>query len=251
MAEDIRQPDSKIHMIERRREEIRKEFERQEESCLYTATTFFLWLRIVRRQKQFFVAAPIILGGIAGVSVLKAFLPDWSIALLALSASILPALADALKIETSVDELSRAASEYKILQGRFRIAANFSTIEDIDKAERTLNELTDRMDTIRSTSLTPPEKYFLEARRKIHSGHYTHAVDEGKHTAKPEASDSPSSPVECAEQARIDDRSRILLLIIAVLAAVIAVLGYKTYDANHNLKGAQESPTITVPAEKK
>ena len=178
MAEDIRLSGSEAHLAGDRCLQIRNECLRQEESCLYTATTFFLWLRQVRLQRQFFIAVPIVLGGVAGVSVFKGFLPDWTIALLTLSASILPALADALKIETSVDEISRAAAEYKILQGRFRMAANFGPSDSVEKAERILGELIDRMDILRSTPLTPPEKYFIEAQRKIHAGHYTHAVDE-------------------------------------------------------------------------
>lgn len=35
----------------------------------------------------------------------------------------------------------------------------------------------DRMDVARSTSITPPEWAFEEARRKIDAGHYSFAVD--------------------------------------------------------------------------
>jgi hypothetical protein len=38
-------------------------------------------------------------------------------------------------------------------------------------------ELMDRMDVARSTSITPPEWAFEEARRKIDAGHYSFAVD--------------------------------------------------------------------------
>ena len=76
------------------------------ESCLWTSTTLFIWLRWVRFQRQFFIAAPIIIGGIAGLSVLKAWTPDWVIALLAFVASLFPALANALKFETRVEEIA-------------------------------------------------------------------------------------------------------------------------------------------------
>jgi hypothetical protein len=137
----------------------------------------FAWLRRVRVQRQLFVALPIVLGGVAGVAVLKDILPDWLIAILALGASLFPALADALKIQTSVDELAKAAAEYKVLQDRFRINANLTAFQDIDEAQRILNDLMDRMDIVRSTSLTPPEKYFSEAQRKIGLGHYSFAAD--------------------------------------------------------------------------
>jgi hypothetical protein len=162
---------------EERRTEIAKECLRQSESCLYTSTMLFCWLRRVRFQRQLFIAIPIILGGIAGVSVLKNAWPDWVIAILALAASTFPALADALKIETSVDEISRAAAEYKVLQDRLRIAANITAKQDVDEAQRVLHELMDRMDIVRSTSLTPPEKYFRAAQQKIRQGDYDFAAD--------------------------------------------------------------------------
>ena len=137
----------------------------------------FAWLRQVRRQKQFLIAAPIVLGGLAGVTVLKNLWPDWIIAIFALSASLFPALADALKFETSVNEIARAAAEYKVLQDRFRITAYLTAKEDVDEARRVLGELMDRMDIVRSTSLTPPERYFKEAQKKINAGHYNFEVD--------------------------------------------------------------------------
>jgi hypothetical protein len=164
-------------MIEQRRAAIIAECRRQEESCLYTSTTLYIWLRRVRLQKQIFVAAPIIIGGIAGIAILKEWLPDWVMALLAFLASLFPALADGLKIETSVDEITRVAADFKALQDRFRRAANITVLSDIDTAEQALGELMDRMDVARSSSITPPEWAFEEARRKIDAGHYSFAVD--------------------------------------------------------------------------
>jgi hypothetical protein len=164
-------------MIEQRRAAIVAECRRQEESCLYTSTTLYIWLRRVRLQKQIFVAAPIIIGGLAGIAILKEWLPDWLMALLAFLASLFPALADGLKIETSVDEITRVAADFKALQDRFRRAANITVLSDIDTAEQALGELMDRMDVARSSSITPPEWAFEEARRKIDAGHYSFAVD--------------------------------------------------------------------------
>lgn len=178
MAEDIRRPDSNSRPIEDRRQAIIAECRRQEESCLYTSTTLYIWLRRVRLQKQIFVAAPVVIGGAAGISVLQEWLPHWSIALLAFAASLFPALADALKIETSVDEISRLAAEFKALQDRFRRAANITALGDVDGAEEGLAELMDRMDIARSSSITPPEWAFETARRKIDAGHYSFAADQ-------------------------------------------------------------------------
>ena len=41
------------------------ECKRQEESCLYTSTSVFEWLKSLRAWKTFFVVTPIILGGLS------------------------------------------------------------------------------------------------------------------------------------------------------------------------------------------
>lgn len=156
---------------------IASEARRQEESCLYTSTTHYLWLRQVRRQNTIFIVAPIILGALAGFSVLKDLAPNWVVAVLALVASLFPALANALKIQTSVNEIAANAASYKSLQDRFRQLATISILTDLDAAEAELCDLMDRMDVARSTSITAPEKYFKRAQEKIAEGHYDFSVD--------------------------------------------------------------------------
>jgi hypothetical protein len=177
MAEDIRPADTDQRLMNERRTAIIAECKRQEESCLYTSTILYIWLRRVRLQKQIFVAAPIILGGIAGITILKGAIPDWIIAILAFVASLFPALADGLKIETSVDEIGRLAADFKALQDRFRRIATITALSDVDTAEQALAELMDRMDVARSSSITPPEWAFEKARRKIDAGHYDFSID--------------------------------------------------------------------------
>lgn len=177
MAEDIWEPDSDPRTIDKRRNSIIAECHRQEESCLYTSTTLYIWLRRVRIQKTIFIAAPIVIGGTAGLSVLKDWGVDWIIALLTFAASLFPALFDALKLETSVDEISRLAAEFKSLQDRFRQTANITALTNIGAAEEALSELMGRMDIARSSSITPPEWAFREAQQKINAGHYSFAVD--------------------------------------------------------------------------
>lgn len=177
MAEDLWIPDPDPRAVEVRRREIVKEALRQSESCLWTSTMLFTWLRQVRFQRQVFVAAPIVLGALASFAVLKEVTPTWVIAVLSLLASLFPALADALKIETSVDEKSRLAAEYKALQDRFRRLARITALGDVDEAEKALAELMDRMEVVRSTSVTPPPSYLDAARKQIEGGHYDFTVD--------------------------------------------------------------------------
>ncbi len=177
MAEDLRKSHLDIGDLEKRRAAIIAECRRQEESCLYTSTTLFIWLRAVRTQKQVFVAAPIVIGGIASLSILQDWGYEWVIAILALVASLFPALADALKIETSVDEISRLGAEFKSLQDRFRRIATITALGDVQAAEQGLAELMDRMDIARSHSITPPESAFTKAQKKIEAGHYSFQAD--------------------------------------------------------------------------
>lgn len=168
MADDIREPHPNARAVTtKRRIEVAKEAIRQSESCLWTSTILYIWLRQVRRQRQFFIAAPIILGALASFTVLQNGAPAWVVASLALLASLFPALADGLKFETSVDEIARLAGEFKALQDRFRRLAHITVLGDADKAEADLAELMDRMDVARSVSVTPPERYFEMARKKI------------------------------------------------------------------------------------
>jgi len=178
MAEDIRESNPDPRPVDGRRRAIIVECRRQEESCLYTSTTLYIWLRRVRRQKQFFVAAPIVIGGFAGLSILQEWGLEWVMAVLAIIASLFPALADALKFETSVDEISRLAAEFKALQDRFRRTATITALGDVQAAEDALAELMDRMDIARSSSITPPESAFKEAQGKIAEGHYDFSVDQ-------------------------------------------------------------------------
>lgn len=178
MAEDIREPNTDPRVIEDRRKAVIAECRRLEESCLWTSTTLYIWLRWVRHQRQFFVAAPIIIGGVAGLSVLKAWAPDWAIALLAFVASLFPALANALKFETRVEEIAKHAADFKSLQDRFRQVATIVAPADLKDAETRLEDLADRLDSARGKSITPPEWAFKKARKKIEAGHYSFTADE-------------------------------------------------------------------------
>ncbi len=164
-------------MSEARAKAIAEEARRQEESCLYTSTSLYLWLRRVRLQTQLFVIIPIILGAVAGFSAFKEHVPAVLVATLTLVAGLFPALADALKIATSVDEISASAATFKALQDRFRRLATITVLSDVDAAEAALAELMDRMDVARSSSITPPERYFSAAQAKIKSGDYNFTVD--------------------------------------------------------------------------
>jgi hypothetical protein len=174
-------------MTEGRRHEIVKECLRQEESSHYTSTSLFIWLRSIRRWRAFFLVAPIVLGGLAGLSILQdqELVPPIVIALLTFVAGLFPAIADALKIQTNVEEIARIAAEFKALQDRFRRTALVTAqYGDVEKADQALAELMDRMDAARSNSITAPERFFKAAQKKIDKGDYKFGVDTAESKGK-------------------------------------------------------------------
>ena len=71
-----------------------QECERQEEACLFTSTTLFIWLRTARRVNTAMIVAPIILGAIGSWSILAQSSDTrivWLTALCALAAGVIPA----------------------------------------------------------------------------------------------------------------------------------------------------------------
>lgn len=177
MAEHLRSPNSDLCSLEARRLEIVKEALRQSESCLWTSTMLFSWLRLVRLQHKIVLLLPIVLTALVGFSYMKDWLPAWSVALMGLLSTLIPSVAEALNIQTHVNELKQLASEFKALQDRFRRLAHITALGDVDKAEENLADLMDRMDAARQSSITPPQRYFESARKQIEGGHYDFAVD--------------------------------------------------------------------------
>ena len=157
------------------------ECKRQEESCLYTSTALFEWLKSMRIWRVVFVIAPIILGGISTWSLLTHRIGyEWITGTCALLAGIIPAIYKALDFDVSLDVISQHAYQYKSLQDRFRQTWRITALEDSFKLRPELDILMSKMDEVRSASLTPPERFFRSARKKIKDGHYRFTVDEGK-----------------------------------------------------------------------
>ena len=180
MAEDFRQSDSTGTMTDPRTEELIAECQRQEESCRYTSTSLYIWLRQARLIRKIFVCVPMVLGALATWSILKQpenELLKWVIATFALLAGLFPAIFEALKLDTQIDEIKREAAAYKNLQDRFRISANVMSKEPFDDFKVDFDNLMDRMDQARLSSITPPERCFKAAQAKIQSGDYSFAAD--------------------------------------------------------------------------
>ena len=85
-------------MMADRKTEIVAECMRQSESCLYTSTSLFLWLRAIRFWSRVWVVAPILLGGLAGFNVLQESTPPWVAATSTLVARFFLVMYEALKL---------------------------------------------------------------------------------------------------------------------------------------------------------
>lgn len=157
-----------------------EECKRQEESGLYTSTALYEWLKELRCWRIVFVGLPIILGGIATWPLLQKQADlEWVTGACALLAGVMPAIYKALDLDVSLAILAKLAGEFKILQDRFRLAWRVTALGDSDTFKAEFDTLMQRMDAAREASLTPPERFFKRAQKKIARGDYNFSVDVG------------------------------------------------------------------------
>ena len=177
MAKNLRAPDSANGMIDTRTQNLIDECKRQEESCLYTSTALFEWLKHLRCWKLFFVVAPIVLAAVAAALPNLSSGLGWLAAICALIAGIATAVYKALHLDVSLDLISKTANQFKILQDRFRQARTVSALGAFDEFNKEFQARKQQMDTLRSASLPPPEFFFKKAQTKVKSGDYDFTAD--------------------------------------------------------------------------
>lgn len=127
------------------------------------------------------MTAPIVLGALATWSVLdqpEVVWLQWLTATFALLAGLFPAIYEALKLDTRIEDIARQAAVFKNLQDRFRQAAAISSKGLYEKFLASFEALMKQMESARENSITPPERCFKAAREKIRSGHYSFTADE-------------------------------------------------------------------------
>jgi hypothetical protein len=165
--------------MDERTQNLMEECRRQEESCLYTSTALFEWLKPLRRRKVFLVVAPIILGGLATWPLLaKQDEYRWVTGACALLAGFAPAIYKALDFDINLGTVAKHAHQFKVLQDRFRQCWRIAGLGAFGEFKKEFDDLMIRMDEARGASLTPPERYFKKAKEKIEAGHYSFSVDE-------------------------------------------------------------------------
>lgn len=167
--------------MDKRAEEIIAECKRQEESCRYTSTALYSWLKEVRVYRVAFITLPIVFGSLASAKILlKDPNYDWFTAIAALLAGLFPAIFKALDLDVSIRAMSDAAHRFENLRDRFRQASLISASKHADELEKEFALLMERMDEARNSSLAVPERHFKKAQKKIGGGHYAFDADASK-----------------------------------------------------------------------
>jgi hypothetical protein len=151
---------------------------REEESALYTSTTFYIWLRFLRFVRASLWVTGAICSIVAASHILRGD-PDMKLimALAALGGALFPVINKALKLDAAIRDYTEAAGKFKNLQGDLRRAKSVWSLKPDAEFEAEARKLFKTMNETRKPSLTPPEVVFWFARRKIKSGDYTHDSD--------------------------------------------------------------------------
>jgi hypothetical protein len=147
----------------------------QSGNCLYASTNFFIWLKIIRGLRMFFIITPLVLGSLAtGTLLTRTESPGMklTVAVLAFLAGLLPTVYGALKLDDDVIQCTKSAAEFKNLQDRFRQCANISGLKSFAEFEAEFRSLMDRLEEARRPSYTPPEWCFRLAQKKVKRGDY-------------------------------------------------------------------------------
>lgn len=160
--------------------ELALECKRQSESCLYSSTALFIWLRVLRIIRVVYLVATFVLGALAGWQLLKNSPNEHfriMAGLFAVLAGLLPTIYSALKFDEHLVRCADLAAEFKNLQDRFRQAALITSRRPLQNFECEVAELMRRLERAREPSVTSPEWCFRKAQAKIRGGDYTFEVD--------------------------------------------------------------------------
>src|SRR3954447_10188909 len=91
-------------------------------TCLYTSTSLFIWLKCLRVLRIFFLVTPAVLGSVASWKLLTGLHSETAqllVASMAFVAGLLPATYSILKLDDHLVTCAHLAGEFKNLQDRF------------------------------------------------------------------------------------------------------------------------------------
>lgn len=161
-------------MTETTAEALRAQCKQQWERCLFTSTTLFIWLRVLRKLRIAFVITPIMFGSIAGWDLISSDNRFHIVtAALALAAGLIPAVYSALKLDEHIPTATRLAGEYKNLEILFKDLGRIGPTVPPERYEEEYRSARSRLEAANAEAYTAPERYFEKAKSKIEKGHYT------------------------------------------------------------------------------
>lgn len=160
------------------RAELVAECAREGENCLYTSTSFYIWLRCLRWMRGALWVGAAVASALAASHILRGDPSNriW-MAGAALAGVLLPGVGRALRLDAAIRDHIAAAAAFKNLQGEFRRAEKIWSQKPFPEFEADTRKLFRAMTEARKPSLTPPEFCFRLARWKIKKGHYRHEAD--------------------------------------------------------------------------
>jgi hypothetical protein len=146
----------------------------EEGSCLYTSTSFFIWLRWLKALRAALWGGGAIGSVVAASHILEGGSEHKFVAAgAALVGVLLPGLIKAVRLDSAIRGYTKAAAKFKILQGELRRLACIWSEKELVQFEQLARHTFSQLNDARKASLTPPEICFWLARRKIRKGHYT------------------------------------------------------------------------------
>jgi hypothetical protein len=157
-----------------------EECRREEQNCLHGAASLHIWARFLRVVRIVFIVFPLVLGAIAGWSVLEQagnVLVQAVVSFVALVEGVIPALFASLKIDGRVDESVRLEAEYTNLGDRFRQAALNASHKSSSECEMEFRPLMKRLEVARRKSAVP-DWCVKKAEAKLKHVHHNGAVSE-------------------------------------------------------------------------
>lgn len=165
---------------------LKNECKNLSESCQYTSTSIYIWLKCLRWTKSCFATIPLILGSLSSWILLTS--SDIQsirnlVAVSAFLAGLIPAIYAALKFDKSLEQYVHASAEYKNLEHCFRKLASVDSEKAFDVFEKEFKLAMQRHEQLTKLSITTPEWCFNKAQEKIKASHYV--FDSNTHLNRP------------------------------------------------------------------
>lgn len=174
MAENIREQGADGSEVDQLRASLKKECADQSKNTLYTSTSFYIWLRVLRfRRTAIWILAVIASTIAASSAVTDLQIPALLVAGLTLAGVLLPGVVKALKLDDTIEKFAKQAALFKYSESALRRASDVWSNKSIEDFEKEARAAFESLDEARLESLTPPEWCFKAAQKKIQSGDYT------------------------------------------------------------------------------